>query len=1331
MEKPSPRRATRWLSQGFEVLAARLDGAGEAVEPYDVVVIGSGYGGAVAAAEFSACVDSAGKPLCVCVLERGREYLPGAFPTRAAELAGHVRFSTAGRSTPRGRREGLFDLRLSDDLSALVANGLGGGSLINAGVIEPPDDAALRRSGWPGALRRPRALRRWLDAAAQRLGASHGGRPNTLDTAPPAKQGALMRLHPKQAKKVPLSIALGNAATSSAGIALNPCERCGDCATGCNFGAKESLDLNLLAQARRQGAELYTGATALWLERGDDGLWTVVLNHTDETLRRRQRQGGRTPHANDVFRLPARRVVLAAGTFGSTELLLRSAKAKKRLDLSPMLGHKLSGNGDMLAVVSDLGVQVDGIADERQAPAQRNVGPTITAMIDQRAHTTGAAGDSLVIQEMAVPGPLRRLWEESVALATTFDDLARCDRTTHRRSDTDPCAVDPQRTARSMLVAMMGHDGADGRLELLGGAEHWQGDGALKIVWPNARHDPRLARRHDRLDALRQAAFSQGRTLANPLWRALPGSLDGVLGDTRGPLFTVHPLGGCPMGDGPTSGVVDHIGRVFRGRPGTGESPFHDGLVVLDGAIVPTSLGINPAGTITALALRAARHLRRHWGLHPARPHAAPHDLGPRPVFRSIDPQAVPPATRDTEVGVAERLKGWVTLKDTAGTAHRLHAELTLHFQPRPIARLTDPDPALRCLEIDPARSRLRLFRTPPRLAHVEADDARALWIGPIERGTLHLFQREPTQPQERLVRAAAAWGRNRGLRDTALYALDRLAGRLPPEPNPETWRQLAKRRGRETLRLATRAGERRLLRYDLTLGAALPRPGGAPAFALDGCALRGRKTLTYACRANPWRQLSRVTLDASPFDGAPALELDLHAIVRGPVPLLRIEHQHDQPSALIDLAGFALYVARLLISVHAWSFRKPDAPPERRIDRLPGAVPGLPAPQVTELAVEPPSDRTGAVHIRLTRYANPGGLPVVMIHGYSASGTTFAHHTVRPGLAQFLWERGRDVWIVDLRSSAGMPTAREPWSFERVGFTDIPPAIDHVCRVTGEKQVDVIAHCMGSAMLCMALLDKEKFEGAPGLDPRPERGGDPPEPFYELRMKLPQRIRRLVLSQVGPATVYSPANTLRAYLMNYLRQYLDLEGYEFRPPASAQGGARLLDRLLATLPYPDAEFDLENPWPSVHAVPWTGTRHRMDALYGRDFSAANLSPGVLDHLDDHFGPLSLVTVAQAIQFARFRTLADRTRTNRFVSPESVGQRMQFPVMSVHGADNGLVDWTTLVLMHRLMLDARARGRTDPYVRKLIRGHGHQDCLIGRDAATAVFPAIARFLESP
>ena len=79
-------------------------------------------------------------------------------------------------------------------------------------------------------------------------------------------------------------------------------------------------------------------------------------------------------------------------------------------------------------------------------------------------------------------------------------------------------------------------------------------------------------------------------------------------------------------------------------------------------------------------------------------------------------------------------------------------------------------------------------------------------------------------------------------------------------------------------------------------------------------------------------------------------------------------------------------------------------------------------------------------VYVRLTRYANyrSSQVPVVMIHGYSASGTSFAHHAVNPNLAGYLHDRQRDVWILDLRTSSGMPTARYPWKFEDAALANI-----------------------------------------------------------------------------------------------------------------------------------------------------------------------------------------------------------------------------------------------------------------------------------------------------
>src|SRR5262245_42816690 len=120
MATPIDPRLGGWIAKSFEELV-KLDVAGKA-PVFDVLVVGSGYGGAVAADHFSGLLNDAGQPVTVCVLERGKEYVPGMFPTGFAELPGHVRIAT---QSGQRQNEGLFDFRLSETASALVANGLG------------------------------------------------------------------------------------------------------------------------------------------------------------------------------------------------------------------------------------------------------------------------------------------------------------------------------------------------------------------------------------------------------------------------------------------------------------------------------------------------------------------------------------------------------------------------------------------------------------------------------------------------------------------------------------------------------------------------------------------------------------------------------------------------------------------------------------------------------------------------------------------------------------------------------------------------------------------------------------------------------------------------------------------------------------------------------------------------------------------------------------------------------------------------------------------------------------------------------------------------------
>jgi pimeloyl-ACP methyl ester carboxylesterase len=597
--------------------------------------------------------------------------------------------------------------------------------------------------------------------------------------------------------------------------------------------------------------------------------------------------------------------------------------------------------------------------------------------------------------------------------------------------------------------------------------------------------------------------------------------------------------------------------------------------------------------------------------------------------------------------------------------------------------------------------------------------DRIALLSAPLS-GALRLLHRDRSTERQRRCRSFRAYLCNHGLRDIWQAVFDRRAHRGCGEP-PSLWRR-GLQQLRNALNFATHAGEVRLFEYalkvDWNIAGGRIDPGArldTSAFAQDA-PIVGRKRLTYGRRSNPWRQLMRMALVAFPGleQKDAVLELDTNYLAREGVPLLHLVGQRDQPTALADLASFAAYFLRLLLTIHVWSFRGPDAPPPREPQRLPGVVEGLPPPEIRELDMDYlPSGL--CVRVRLTRYrpSNAKGLPVVLIHGYSASGTTFAHPAVRPNLAEHLCKGGRDVWILDLRTSSGMPTGNYPWTFEDAALNDLPAAIDLILRETCSTRVDVFAHCMGAAMFSMAVLAPP----APG------------DRFFREREDLPNRICRAVLSQIGPVMVLSPANIFRGYVMSYLRYFLPRADYEFRVPPDPGVLDQILDRLLATLPYPEEEFDIENPrWPCKRA-PFVGTRHRMDALYGRAFSVAGkdgkprLDDKVLEYIDDLFGPLSIDTVAQTIHFAREQAVTDPTGRG-YVTRPGVVERWKFPTLSIHGEENGLSDVATLARMEEIVgRDGRARLETLAFP-----GFGHQDSMIGKDAEV-VFRAASEFLS--
>ncbi len=357
------------------------------------------------------------------------------------------------------------------------------------------------------------------------------------------------------------------------------------------------------------------------------------------------------------------------------------------------------------------------------------------------------------------------------------------------------------------------------------------------------------------------------------------------------------------------------------------------------------------------------------------------------------------------------------------------------------------------------------------------------------------------------------------------------------------------------------------------------------------------------------------------------------------------------------------------------------------------------------------------------------------MLHGYSASGTTFTHPSLgADAAAAWFWRQGRDIWVVDLRTSCGLPSAARPWAMEQPGLVDIPAALLHIRNATGQK-VDVLAHCIGGVMLGMALLSDAAWVDSGKL----ELGADTwltAEHFGVLdafngdgrgadmvRDGHPT-VARVILSQKGPVLRYTDANVLRAYVLQFARRWLLPEHLSFQTSRDPGVAEQLLDRFLSSLPYNAADFDVENPARPCARTEWVASRHRLDALFGRVFTAANLRPATLDAIDDLFGPINLDTVAQTIHFARTDTITNQRGRGEFVTRRRLRERWAgIPTLVLHGADNGMVDPYTL---HLQIEQLRAAG-VPVHPLPAIPGTGHQDGLIGV-GAPEVFEQLENFL---
>lgn len=507
-----------------------------APKAFDVVVVGSGFAGAITAQR----VAEAGKS--VVVLERGRHYAPGSFPRDTRDVD-----RLLWRSPRVRRARGLYDVRFFRGLGAIVASGVGGGSLVYANIHIRPDPVVFDDPRWPRGYDR-QALDPYYDKVAQ--GLSVTPLPETVRLV---KRDRYRQVADRMERPVfdPDEAVAWSAPT---GPGRRACQLCAECEFGCQHGAKNTLDLTYLARARARGAEVWS-----------DRLVTRVVP---------QASGGHRVEMQDLENGAAsavigRRVVLAAGTLGTSELLLRGRAEGWLPSLSPRLGEGYSANGDFLGNVQNVAEPLD--------PWH---GPDVTSVMRFADFTLAAPTFSRPVMEALVAlgqPPLRRfrplarpLWKlVGWLLPWVFRKglLAR-----------PPGPGTTERAARMTNLFAIGRDNANGRLRLRGGK--------LELDWDFAGENAGLIERMS--TAMREVAAAYGGTFGFiPTW------------DLFGRILTVHSLGGCRLGERPEDGVVAPTGEVHGQRD----------LFVADGSVIPTAIGFHPAMTISAVAERIAEHV--------------------------------------------------------------------------------------------------------------------------------------------------------------------------------------------------------------------------------------------------------------------------------------------------------------------------------------------------------------------------------------------------------------------------------------------------------------------------------------------------------------------------------------------------------------------------------------------------------------------------------------------------------------------------------------------------------------------------------------------------
>jgi cholesterol oxidase len=510
---------------------------------YDVLVIGSGFGGSVTALRLSE------KGYRVGVLEAGARFNESSFPHTSWDIRRYL-FAPA---------LGCYGIQRIDVLKnclILSGAGVGGGSLVYANTLYEPLDAFYQDPTWADITDWRAELEPFFVQAKRMLGVVNY--PNMTASDHVMKRVADEMGVGHTFRAAPVGVFLGEPGMTvpdpyfgGAGPDRAGCLHCGACMTGCRHNAKNTLTKNYLYLAQRAGAVVHELLTARSVRPLPGGGYGVLVRPT----------GRRRSHPS-IF--TAEQVVVSAGALGTQRLLHRMRDERHLPDLSDRLGMLTRTNSESI---------VGAIAADRRVDYSRGVAITSSFHPDTNTHVepvrygSGSNAMSLlqtVLTDGGGPHPrwqawIRELWRQRANLAGRYD------------------------------------------------LRHWSERTVIGLAMQTLDNSITTYTKRSFVTRRRRVTSRQGHGRPNPTWiptahdvaRRMAAIVGGVAGSTIGEPFgrpmTAHFIGGCPIGVSVNHGVIDPWHRVY-GYPG---------LHIVDGSTIPANLGVNPALTITALAERA------------------------------------------------------------------------------------------------------------------------------------------------------------------------------------------------------------------------------------------------------------------------------------------------------------------------------------------------------------------------------------------------------------------------------------------------------------------------------------------------------------------------------------------------------------------------------------------------------------------------------------------------------------------------------------------------------------------------------------------------------